>query len=171
MEQKTNVLPSEYAVVWRQCTSDMRELLRSTDVFQAIDENNDVIALLKLICASTVVDQWSQHPAISALQALNNFTSFRQINLENEIYLEGFRDRVSIYEDVTGEMLGCGVKRVEEEYGGSIASVDPNNPNLVAAKKKCRDKFLAIAFIEHANKKRYADLQTSLSNDYPRKKD
>jgi hypothetical protein len=48
-EQKINILPSVYAVVWRQCTSDMRELQRSTDVFQAIDENNDVIALLNRV--------------------------------------------------------------------------------------------------------------------------
>jgi hypothetical protein len=46
MEQKLNIFPSVYAFVWQQCTSDMQELLRSTDVFQAIDENNDLIALL-----------------------------------------------------------------------------------------------------------------------------
>jgi hypothetical protein len=62
IEQKINILPSVYAVVWRQCTSEMQELLRSTDVFQAIDENNDVIGLLKLIRSSTVMDQRSQHP-------------------------------------------------------------------------------------------------------------
>jgi hypothetical protein len=88
----------------------MKELLRSTDVFQAIDENNDVITLLKLIRASAVVDQLSQHPALSALQALNTFISFRQMNLKNEIFLEGFRDRLNIYEEITGEMLGCDVK-------------------------------------------------------------
>jgi hypothetical protein len=64
MEQKTNILPSAYAVVWRQCTSEMRELLRSTSEFQAIDENNDVISPLKLIRASPVVDQRSQHPSM-----------------------------------------------------------------------------------------------------------
>jgi hypothetical protein len=169
MEQKINILPSVYAVVWRQCTSDMQELLRSTDVFQAIDENNDVIALLKLIRSSTVMDQRSQHPALSALQAINNFTSFRQMNMTNDIYREGFRDRVDIYEEVTGQMIGCDTKRVEEEFGGSIDNVESNNPNLVAAKKFCRDKFLAVAFIQHADKKRYGDLQISLANDYLRK--
>jgi hypothetical protein len=99
MEQKANILPSVYAVVWRQCTSEMWELLRSSSEFQAIDENTDVIALLKLIRVSTVVDQRSQHPTISVLQALNKFTSFRQMNLRNDVYLEGFRDRVNIYEE------------------------------------------------------------------------
>jgi hypothetical protein len=37
-------------------------------------------------------------------------------------------------------------------------------------KKLCRDKFLAVAFIEHADKKRYGDLQIGLANDYLRKK-
>jgi hypothetical protein len=60
-------------------------------------------------------------------------------------------------------------KIVEEECVGSIASVDPGDPSLIAARKKCRDKFLDTVFIEHADKKRYADLQTSLSNDYLRK--
>jgi hypothetical protein len=46
---KTAILPSVYAVLWRQCPSKMKELLKSTDVFQAIDETNDVIALLRLI--------------------------------------------------------------------------------------------------------------------------
>jgi hypothetical protein len=166
MEQKINILPSVYAVVWRQCTSDMQELLRSTDVFQAIDESNDVIALLKLIRPSTVMDQRSQHPALNALQALNKFTSFRQMNMTNDVYLEGFRDRVDIYEEVTGQMLGCDTKRVEEEFGGSIDNVETNNPNLVAAKKICRDKFLAVAFIEHADKKRYARCNSSSTTLY-----
>jgi hypothetical protein len=78
--------------------------------------------------------------------------------------------RVSIYEEVIGPMIGCDVKRVEEEYGGFIDNREPNNPNLVAAKKKCRDEFLAVAFFEHADKRRYSDLQTSLSNDYLRKR-
>jgi hypothetical protein len=115
MEQQINILPSVYAVVWRQCTPDMQELLRSTDVFQAIDESNDVIALLKLIRSSTVMDQRSQHPALNALQAINNFTSFRQMNMSNDTYLEGFRDRLNLCEEVTGQMLGCDTKRVEAQ--------------------------------------------------------
>jgi hypothetical protein len=170
MEQKTNVLPSVYAVVWRQCTPEMKELLQSTNVFQTIDENNNVIGLLKLIRASTIVDQRIQHPALNALQVLNNFTSFRQLNLSNAVYLEGFRDRLNLYETITGDLIGCDCKRVEAELGHSIADSSPNDSELIAAKKKCRDKFLAIAFIEHADKKRYGDLQTSLSNDYLRKR-
>jgi hypothetical protein len=131
----------------------MQEFLRSTDVFQAIHENNDVIALLKLIRVSTVMDQRSQHPALNAQQALNKLTSFRQMNMTTDIYLEGFRDRVNLYEEVTGQMLGCDAKRVEEEFGGSIDNIEPNNPDLVDAKRKWRDKFLAVAFFEHADKK------------------
>jgi hypothetical protein len=148
----------------------MKELIRSTSEFQAIEEHNNVIAQLKLIRASTVVDQRSQHPALNVLQALHKFASFRQMNLRNDVYLEGFRDRVSIYEDITGEMIGCDIRRAEEELGGSIRKVSYDDPALIAAKNKCRDKFLAIACIEHADKKRYSELQTSLSNDYLRKK-
>jgi hypothetical protein len=92
------------------------------------------------------------------------------MNLRNGVCLEGFRDRVSIYEDITGEMIGCDIRRVDEEFGGSIEKVSYDDPALIAAKNKCRDKFLAIAYIEHADKKRYSELQTSLSNDYLRKK-
>jgi hypothetical protein len=46
----------------------------------------------------------------------------------------------------------------------------PGDPNLVAARKKSRDKFLVIAFIEHTDKTLYFDLQISLANDYLRKK-
>jgi hypothetical protein len=123
MEQKTIILPSVYAVVWRQCTSEMKELIRSTSEFQTIDEPNNFIALLKLIRASTVVDQRSQHPALNVLQALHKFASFRQMNLRNDVHLEGFRDRVSIYEDITDEMIGCDIRRVEKEFGGSIGKV------------------------------------------------
>jgi hypothetical protein len=150
--------------------TDMKELIKSTNEFQAIDENNNVIALLKLIRASTVVDQRSQHPALCSLQALTKFTSFRQMNLRNNVYLEGFRDRVNLYEEITGDMIGCDSKSIEAEFGRSTINVSPNDPGLVAARRKCRDKFLAIAFIEHADKKRYADLQISLSNVYLRKK-
>ena len=170
LDLKCSILPSVYVVVWRQCTLEMKELLKSTDIFNAIDEANDVIGLLRLIRASTVVDQRSQHPALSVLQAMNNFSSFRQLNLSNEVYLEGFRDRVNILEDISGTMIGCDNVRVGKEYGGSIEDVSASDPVLVAARKKCRDKFMAIAFIEHADKKRYGDLQTSMSNDYLRKK-
>jgi hypothetical protein len=138
MEEKPTSSPLS---IWRQCTSVMRKLLRSPDVFLAIDENNDVVALLNFIRASTVVDQRSQHTALSALQAVNKFISFRQMNLQNEIIVEGVHDQVHIYEEVTGEMLGCDVKRVEEKYGGSIANVDLNNPNLIAAKKNVETSF------------------------------
>jgi hypothetical protein len=170
MEQKTTILPSVYAVVWRQCTLQMKELVKHTDAFQEIDENNDVIALLRLIRASTVIDQRSQHPALSVLQALNSFVSFRQMDMRNEVYLEGFRDRVKIFEDISGTMIGCDNMRVAKEFGGPIEGVSANDPALVAAKKNCRDKFLAIAFLEHADKKRYSTLQTSMANDYLRKK-
>jgi hypothetical protein len=90
--------------------------------------------------------------------------------MTNDTCLEGLRDRVNIYEEVTGQMLGCDAKRVEEEFGGSIDNIERSSPDLVAAKKICRDKFLAVAFIEHTDKKRYANLQTSLSIDYLRKK-
>jgi hypothetical protein len=169
-ELKCNILPSVYAVIWRQCTTEMKELLKSSDTFSAIDEANDVIALLRLIRTSTVIDRRSQHPTLTVLQALNNFTSFRQMNLSNDVYLEGFRDRANILEDITGDMLGCDRKSIEKEFGGPITGVSINDPSLIAAKKRCREKFLAIAFIQHSDKKRYGDLQSQLSNDYLRKK-
>jgi hypothetical protein len=49
MEQRCNIIPSVYAVFWRQCTSSMKQPLKSIDTFQEIDEKNDAIALLKLI--------------------------------------------------------------------------------------------------------------------------
>jgi hypothetical protein len=59
---------------------------------------------------------------------------------------------VSIYENISGEMIGCNTGWIEAEFGSSIVNVSPNNPGLIAARKKCRDKFFAIAFIEHADK-------------------
>jgi hypothetical protein len=49
-------------------------------------------------------------------------------------------------------MVECEDKRVEEEYGGCIANVDSSDPNLFSARKKCRDKYSAIVFIEHVTK-------------------
>jgi hypothetical protein len=170
IDLKCNIIPSVYAVVWKQCTTEMKELLRSIDTFSAIDEANDVIALLRLIRTSTVIDRRSQHPTLTVLQALNNFTSFRQLGLSNDVYLEGFKDRVSIFEDVAGEMIGCHQTSVEKEFGGSTDGVSRGDSRLLIAKKKCRDKFLATAFIQHADKKRYGGLQVSLSNDYLRRK-
>jgi hypothetical protein len=60
----------------------MKELLKTTDTFRVIDEASDVIELLRLIRASTVIDQRGQHPALNALQALNEFVSFRQMNFK-----------------------------------------------------------------------------------------
>jgi hypothetical protein len=132
---------------------DMKELLRSIDVFQMIDESNDVIAFLKLIHASTVIYQRSQRPALSALQALNKFTSFRQMNLTNAIYLEGFLHRLNIYEEITGEMFGSDVKRVEEECDGCIANGNPSDPNLVAARRNVEINFSRLPSLNMLTKK------------------
>lgn len=42
------------------------------------------------------------------------------MNLSNDVYLEGFRDRANILEDITGDMLGCDRKSIEKEFGGPI---------------------------------------------------
>jgi hypothetical protein len=57
------------------------------------------------------------------------------MNLQNDVYLEGFRDRVNILEDITGDMLGCDRKNIEKEFGGPIVGVSSNDPSLIAAKK------------------------------------
>jgi hypothetical protein len=68
------------------------------------------------------------------------------MNMTNDICLEGFHDRVNIYEEVTGQMLGCDAKRVEEEFGGSIDNIEPSNPDLVAAKNYVEINFLQLLF-------------------------
>jgi hypothetical protein len=154
MEQKRNILPSVDAV---ECTLENKDQPRSTDVFHVIDEKNSTTQ-----AHLGIIGREPEEQTVHCMHSTCSSPSDRWTPRMRR--LEGFHDRVNIFEDTTEDMIGCDVKRVEEECGGSMDRASYNK--LLSPPEKWRDKFLAIAFIDCADKKKYADLQTYLSNDY-----
>jgi hypothetical protein len=94
------------------------------DFIKAKDQGADISPILcGTFFVAMVLLSRSQHHSISVL-----------LNLSNDVYLEGFRDRVNIFEDITGNMLGCDRKNIEKEFGGPIVGVSLNDPSLIVAK-------------------------------------
>ena len=124
VRMQTDVLPAVFSDILKQCTREMREVLRASTVYETMNETNDIFTLLRLIRESTAVVQRRKEPAVSVHAALTQFVEFRQHSrgrtLTNEEYHQGFLDRVKAYELISGGMLGTDPKRVKEYYEGAV---------------------------------------------------
>ena len=165
-------LKRAYALIWGQCTDLLKAKLEANSNYDTYSTQQDPIALLKAI--KDINFKFEDHRYIyhSIFDAYKSFYSFRQTaEMSNSEYLEKFKNIVEVL----------------EQHGGVLDTEEPFTSNddeytslelgqqtvelLSAAHKRCRDKYIAYAFIYKADNDRYSRLKEDLQNDYLKEND
>jgi hypothetical protein len=155
-----------FAIILGQCTPAMTDRLHAEPTWETINRNTDVIGLLKLIQSNATVKQAQVEYTHALLDAMTEFTNFRQQQLTLPDYLQGFKDRVDHLERLQGP-LGQEELRVQDYVNRNHP--DPSKitaTELEVAEEACRQAFLATALIFRADKKRYSGLHLEIKNNF-----
>jgi hypothetical protein len=153
-----------YAVIWGQCSEQMRNKLSSLDDFQAENLANNCTWILGAINGITHQFHMKQSIQLSLLEAQAAIMNFCQSsNQLNADYLAVFTANVQVmkhYWSIVGE---------GESY---IKSDDPLQPYTPKERAQiARDKMLRMAFLRGSDHARYGNLWSDLANQKARDHD
>lgn len=158
-------LATIHAVIWGQCSEDMKSKVKTHDGYKDRVAENDCAWLLRQIKSVTLQFDESRNGFLSLLDAQESFLKCRQQSGQSvEDYVDALK----------------GWAETIESHGGTVAA----NYQLVPAKDAtgaersaetrktiARERTLAIALIRRADTSKYGTLITSLSNQYAMGKD
>ena len=156
-----------YNIIIGQCSESMINKLESTDTFDAISSTSDSIGLLKAI-KSMSFNQESQKFSPHALHdAMTLFYTCRQgERTTTEAYLETFNNTTAIV-SYCGGALGTARALGNELAKERGIDIDTATPETVKGLRvEAQERYLAVAFILGADKKRFNQLLTEMENDY-----
>ena len=157
-----------YALVWGQCSPELRNKVKSAATYGTVSSNHDVVGLLRLIrgfCCSFD----DQRQGTWALQQAKKraFCYLQRENMSNADYMEEFEAIIKVVETYGGEWgQEPGLVRAKLQ-AANVPDVDnPTDDELENAKDAAREEFLAMMFLRGADRNRYWKLRDELSNDY-----
>ncbi|MFN7263281.1 MAG: reverse transcriptase domain-containing protein, partial [Cyanobacteriota bacterium] len=154
-----------FALIMGQCTPAMIDRVTGEATWSSINNNSDVIGLLKLIQSNSTIKNAQTEESHAVLDALTAFTNFRQMRLSNSDYLQAFKDRVEHLERVFGP-IGHDKPRVKAYLERAHTAEKYSVSEITEAQAACREALLATAFVFGADKKRYGELHTQLLNNH-----
>ena len=158
-----------YGIVLGQCTKAMRDELDTNSGWKTINANSNVIGLLKLIQASSNIKVNKGEFSHQRIEAEMSLLTFKQRNLSQDDYHRAFRDKLDLYEQLTGPIanestrLNQYLKTVMKIPGG-LAGATPSD--LITAKTDCRERYIATLFLLNADPARRGQMVTKMKNDY-----
>ena len=139
-----------FALIISQCDEAMRSQLQADSTFEAVDEQADVVTLLKMIKAALTGAYGKTYPPKQALQAWRQMLSGGQ---KNDEHLTAYYKR---FHGV--------IERVELMYGSLVptAMAGSKDPTAMA---EARDKWLAFVFMSGAWNE-YQPLMKKMEDDF-----
>ena len=88
----TEVSKQAFAVVLGQCSQTVRERIRASTSWRTVNDNSDLMGLLRLVRESLYTGATTRHPIHSLQEAEEALMSFRQgDNMSNHVYYEKFK--------------------------------------------------------------------------------
>jgi hypothetical protein len=179
-EQKlTENIKKAFAIVYKQCTENLKSKLEQHKDWAALSLSCDVLALLELIRSMVFKYEDRMFQPLSLHKVKQSFYSFRQGNLPNVEYLQSFKNRyemanshgVILYDREVAIML-----MKQNPADATKDFYDPSTGNLTQAERdeylrKAKDLCQATAFLSQSDSKRYSELLVDLQNDYTKGKD
>ena len=119
MKRRELLIGQVFAIVLGQCSPTIVDRLKSNSMWNAINNSNDFIGLLRLIRTSMYTGATSKNPLQSLLEAQTKFLSFRQTNrMTNAEYLRNFTalsdQVVHLHEDFGTDQLYITTRIVED---------------------------------------------------------
>lgn len=166
MEQRRVNSGRAFAIILGQCSPELCTHMEFRDAWKEVNEQSDVVGLLKLIEEVMISQNTRQFEVHGYAQALRDFFAFRQgKNVSCSDYLDMFKDLVKAVLHFGGE-LGGERERVRNyicnELKQDFDSMTTEAYNQ--AVKDCREKFLAVCFLDQADPNRFDNLKISLHN-------
>jgi hypothetical protein len=140
-----------FVVILGQCLPSVRSKLESDDGYSTLENNDDVVGLLKELRKMAFLTGGEQDPFWTLQIALKRFATMSQGPTESVVnYHKRFLANVKVLEAQMGEFIP--MKLVD----GTTA----------ADKKVARDKMMSMMMLSGADKKRYGKLLEDLNNNY-----
>ena len=137
-----NFLAGFYALIWGQCTVILRDKLRGHQSFEAIEQSQDGLALLKLI--KTITHTYDD-AKICQVDALNTYRwKYTTMRKQPGQSLGDFYDQFQAHVHLCVEM---GMQLYEPALAENIRKVRGGSVLLDTDKKEAHDKSTAMQFI------------------------
>ena len=148
-----------------QCSRTIRDRMEAHQDWHQVNEDSDVIGLLKLIRQSMHGKATSKQVTHSYAEAESDFVRFKQTEkMTNSDYLEKFKGLIAVYEHCGGEP-GITASRIKLFLDTSEPDADKAERE---ARAKARNEYIAVTFLLKSDGKRYGQLLRDLQNDYTR---
>jgi len=173
--KETKYLENEanaWALIWNQCSHELRTKLEGTSGFTASKSNNDVVSLLGMIRAYCCQFDALNDQYVAIVGAMKNLLYFFQKpNQTNSDYHEDFLAMVEVIEQYGGagslthfpNMLKTEVTAAKNANGNTGKATEEE---VATAKKIVKEKFLAALMLSGANRERYGELKRGMAENY-----
>ncbi len=150
-----------------QCTDAMKTKLKSLASWSMIEQNHDVLELIKAIKSIVYNFQSEKLPIESLGDAYRRFYLFYQKpGMTVNDYLDRFVDLTEMVEHCHGG-LGDDTYYVDEMLRRDNKTLDnATNVEITAAREKCQQEYLASQFLLRADKFRFGKLIEDTQNAY-----
>ena len=148
-----------FIVILGQCTLSMVNKLKSDSKFESIQQDDDVIKLMKMIKELCYVSTDARYEYWNLTFSLNKVTNVKQKDNETlAAYYKRFINIVDIVEGQWGTLAPLTIAEKDTDYQ------DATKKNGVI--KACRNKYLACVFIKGCNWNMYGTCVNDLNNSY-----
>ena len=167
--QREEVSKQAFAVVLGQCSQTVRERIRASTSWRTVNDNSDLMGLLRLVRESLYTGATTRHPIHSLQEAEEALMSFRQgDNMSNHVYYEKFKGLVERYEHHGGRpgQINSRIQHYLDQYAADAA--DPTPEETRDAMQRAKDEYLGVMLVRHSDSKRFGGLVTDLLNTHTR---
>ena len=146
-----------FTIIMGQCEKSMKNRVESDSCYEKMEEDNDVVALLKVIKNIAFNTSDKNYPPLQAAEAWKSLSKLYQGDTES---LVDFYNRFVAMKEV-----------VERSFGAIAPSVlAEKEPSFAKSKQKAtdaaRDKMLAAMFMAGADRKRFGMVLKRIMDDY-----
>ena len=167
-ETRTRNQNRVFALLLGQCSQALRNRMEPHEDWVTINNDSDVIALLRLIqtCMShKQTRRDTDHAAVEADIAIYRFT---QNNLPDNVYYEKFKDLLQTTESL-GSEIGCQHDRIYAQLKKIAVDLDnPTDEETETARLQAKDRYLGILFLVNSDQRRYGSLIRDIENQHTR---
>ena len=158
-----------YSLVLGQCTDRMKNKLKACTNWETLSTKQDVLGLLNEIKGVTFRFEDQKYHILSIHNAKAAFYSFRQLQLSNAEYHQRFNNLVDIatslggnlHDDAVVAIVSKDLHDMDEPRHSSLTAEQIENVQIVA-----RERYLAVALIAQADRRRFGKLQDDLENAF-----
>jgi hypothetical protein len=168
-EKYTENESNAWALIYDQCSPELKNKLKRTSRYDASKKDNDVVALLMMIRSYCCQFDTLNDDYMLIIGAIKNhlyfFQKTTQANADNH---RDFMAMVEIIEEYGGAgSLMYFTNMIKKELESKKIDMDKaSESEMRDAKKIVRDKFLAMLMLSRANREKHGKLKHSMAENY-----